>query len=120
MIAPYILRVIGYKVTKQLFLTGEIFNAQKALTVGLIDEIINKKDLKKINSTLINDLLNGAPQAQKNIKLFLKKINYKKINKELVNNTADMISKIRVSKEAQEGLEAFLQKRKPKWNNNAS
>ena len=120
MIAPYILRVIGYKVTKQLFLTGEIFNAQKALTVGLIDEIINKKNLKKINSTLINDLLKGAPQAQKNIKLFLKKINYKKINKELVNDTADMISKIRVSKEAQEGLEAFLKKRKPKWNNNAS
>ena len=47
MIAPYILRVMGYKFTKQLFLTGEIFNAQKALKIGLIDDIVNIKDFSK-------------------------------------------------------------------------
>ena len=42
MIAPYIVRSLGYKVAKRLFLTGEIFDAKKALTVGLIDEIISQ------------------------------------------------------------------------------
>ena len=120
MIAPYILRIIGYKTTKQLFLTGEVFNAQKALSIGLVDDIINIRDFEKLKSSLINDLLYGAPLAQRNIKSFLKKINYRKIDNQLINETAETISKIRVSKEAQEGLEAFLEKRKPKWKNNAS
>ena len=46
MIAPYIVRSLGYKVAKKLFLTGEIFDAKKALTIGLIDEIINNKRIK--------------------------------------------------------------------------
>ena len=73
-----------------------------------------------MKSSLINDLLYGAPQAQRIIKSFLKNINYRKIENKLINETAETISKIRVSKEAQEGLEAFLEKRKPKWKNNAS
>ena len=120
MIAPYILRVMGYKFTKQLFLTGEIFDAQKALKIGLIDDIVNIKDFSNFKSKIISDLLSGAPQAQRNIKTFLNKINYKNIKRNLTNETAETISKIRISKEAQEGLEAFLQKRNPKWKNNAS
>ena len=53
MIAPYILRVIGYKLTKQLFLTGELFDAKKALDIGLIDEIINIKDFEKVKAILL-------------------------------------------------------------------
>ena len=63
MIAPYILRAIGYKFTKQLFLTGELFDAKKALDIGLIDEIINIKDFEKVKKSYQN-LLIGAPQAQ--------------------------------------------------------
>ena len=85
-----------------------------------MDEIINIQDFEKLKSSLINDLLYGAPQAQRNIKTFLKNINYRKIENQLINETAETISKIRVSREAQEGLEAFLEKKKPKWKNNAS
>ncbi len=120
MIAPYILRVIGYKLTKQLFLTGELFEAQKALDIGLIDEIIDINNFENNNNNLISNLLYGAPQAQRKIKLFLNKINYRKINNDLINETVEQISKIRVSEEAQEGLEAFLEKRKPNWKDNAS
>ena len=119
-IAPYILRAIGYKTTKQLFLSGELFAAKKALDIGLIDEIINIKEFDKFKGNLISDLFSGAPQAQSQIKSFLNKIHNKQINKDLINETAEKISKIRVSEEAQEGVEAFLEKRKPKWKNNAS
>ena len=118
MIAPYIMRSIGYKLTKNLFLTGEVFNAQKALNIGLIDEIIKVKDLKKSTSELVKNLINAAPVAQNKIKSFLKKIHLKQINNSLINETAETISRIRITKEAQEGLTAFLEKRKPDWSKN--
>ena len=101
-------------------MTGELFDAKKALDIGLIDEIINIKNFERVKSNLIRNLLLGAPQAQKNIKLLLQKINYRQFNNKLINLTAENISKIRVSEEAQEGLNAFLEKRKPKWKNNVS
>ena len=73
MIAPYIVRSLGYKVAKRLFLTGEIFNAKKALTIGLIDEIINNKETKIMKLELLDNLLKAAPEAQNNLKSFLKK-----------------------------------------------
>ena len=57
MIAPYILRSIGYKETKKLFLTGEVFTAQKAVNIGLIDETISLKDFNIKETKLIKDLL---------------------------------------------------------------
>ena len=115
MIAPYIVRSLGYKVAKKLFLTGEIFDAKKALTIGLIDEIINNTENKIMKLELLDNLLRAAPEAQNNLKSFLKKISLKDIDEKLTNYTAETISKIRVTKEAQEGLSAFLEKRKPAW-----
>ena len=116
MIAPYILNSIGYKHTKKLFLTGELFNANTALNIGLVDEVLENKILNIDNIELIKNLISAAPKAQIKIKSFLKKIHLRKINKSLSNLTAETISKVRVTKEAQEGLAAFLEKRKPNWN----
>ncbi len=118
MIAPYIMRSIGYKNTKKLFLTGEVFHAKQAKNIGLIDEIINIDDLDIGSSELLKNLINASPAAQNKIKLFLKKIYSKEINNSLINQTAETISKIRITKEAQEGLAAFLEKRKPDWSKN--
>ena len=117
MIAPYILRSIGYKETKKLFLTGEVFTAQKAVNIGLIDETISLKDFNIKETKLIKDLLIAAPIAQKKIKLYLKKIFQKEINAKLINDTATTISKIRVTEEAQKGLRAFFDKKEASWSN---
>lgn len=118
MIAPYILRSIGYNATKKLFLTGEVFGAKKALSFGLIDAVVKNSYFKNNDTMLIQNLLSAAPIAQRKIKSFIKEVSFKKIDTMLINKTAETISKIRVTKEAQEGLSAFLEKRKPNWNKN--
>ena len=115
MIGPYVLRSIGFKNSKKLFLTGEIFNTQIAKNINLIDEFLPSKEIEDYTSQLIAKLKTGSPKAQKEIKEFLRNIYSSKIDKALINKTADTISKIRVSKEAQSGIEAFLKKKKPNW-----
>ncbi len=115
MIGPYILRSIGFKNSKKLFLTGEIFNTQIAKNINLIDEFLPSKKIKDYTSQLIAKLKTGSPKAQEEIKEFLRIIYSRKIDKELINETANKISKIRVSEEAQSGIEAFLKKKKPDW-----
>ncbi len=117
MIGPYILRNIGYKKAKSLFLTGEVFNSDKALEIGLIDVNTTEDKIEEITNNLVNKLLAGSPSAQEEIKTFTSAINQKKISKDLINFSAEVISKIRVNPEAKEGIDAFLEKRKPKWNN---
>ena len=115
MIAPYIIRNIGYKKSKNLFLTGEVFNTEKAMKIELIDYNAEESRIENIKNVLIKKLLQGNPRAQQEIKQFLSLINYKEINKNLIDLSADTISNIRVTSDAKEGIDAFLEKRKPKW-----
>ena len=115
MIGPYIIRSIGYKNSKKLFLTGEVFNSEVAKKINLIDEYLDPEDVYNYIKVLFAKLIKGAPTAQGKIKKFLNDIKSKNINEKLINFTADTISDIRVSSEGQEGLNAFLEKRKPKW-----
>ncbi len=117
MIGPYVLRTIGFSHSKKLFLTGEVFDAKHALNINLIDASLNSDDINKKKDEIIKNLLIGGPRAQTEIKKFLLKIYSKDINQELINSTAKDISRIRTSKEGQEGLKAFLSKRKPRWLN---
>ena len=117
MIAPYILRNIGYKKTKSLFLTGEVFNTEKAIEIELIDYSVEETRIEDLKNVLIKKLLVGSPMAQKEVKRFLSRINYKEINKRLINLSAEKIANIRIKPEAKEGIDAFLEKKKPKWIN---
>ena len=67
-----------------MFLTGEIFDAKKALTIGLIDEIINNKENKIMKLELLDNLLRAALEAQNNLKSFLKKYLLKILMKNLL------------------------------------
>ena len=84
----------------------------------MIDAVVKTSDFKNNDTMLIQNLLSAAPIAQRKIKSFLKEVSFKKIDTMLINKTSETISKIRVTKEAQEGLSAFLEKRKPNWNKN--
>ena len=120
MIGPYILRSIGLANSRKLFLSGKIFDTKYALKINFIDEALPLSELIDKKEELIKDLLMGAPKAQEEIKKFLFNISNKDINNNLINETSETIANIRTSFEGQEGIEAFLNKRKPSWYNDNS
>ena len=115
MIAPYVLRSIGFQNSNKLFLTAEVFDAAEAKKRNLIDEIIAGDSIDNYLKSLISKLIKGSPNAQKTVKEFLRNIMARSISEQLIDETANTIAKIRISKEGQEGLSAFLEKRKPNW-----
>ena len=106
--------------TKKLFLTGEIFNADEAATLNLIDKFVSTKDIINERNILINKLLLGGPKAQTAIKAYLHNIYSKNISDDVVKYAAENIADLRVSEEGQKGIKAFLNKSNPDWQNDIS
>jgi methylglutaconyl-CoA hydratase len=114
-IAPYVVRAMGARKAKRLFLSGERFSALQAEKVGLVHEVVEPFDLDVKVHTFIEDLLNGAPHAQAAVKELVDAVAERPINPELIEDTAVRIAKIRSTVEAREGLNAFLEKRPASW-----
>ena len=114
-ISPYIIKAIGERVTKKLFLSGEIFNAQQALDYQLVDSICETDQLKTATLKLATQIANNGPQALIACKKLINEVSPLQIDNNLQNLTANYIAKCRTSDEGQEGLEAFFEKRPPQW-----
>jgi methylglutaconyl-CoA hydratase len=112
-IAPYIINAIGQRQAQRLFLTAERFNAQQALEYGLVHQLAGRADLDRCVEAQVNDLLVAAPLAQRECKRLLRKITG--VPEDLIQHSAQTIARLRCSAEGQEGLGAFLEKRKPNW-----
>jgi len=111
-IAPFVIRKIGSSHYNAYAIAAKRFRAVDALHMGLVHEISNNLD--ESTQRWIANILDGAPKAQREIKRFSEKIEKLSIKKAGAI-TSRMIAKVRVEPEAQEGLSAFLEKRKPKW-----
>ena len=120
MIGPYILRNLGYANTKKLFLTGEIFDADHAATLSLIDKFVSTQHIINERNILIDKLLLGGPKAQTAIKTYLQNIYSKSISDDVIEHAAENIANLRVSEEGQKGIKAFLNKTNPDWQNDIS
>lgn len=120
MIGPYILRSLGYNNTKKLFLTGEIFDADQAALLNLIDKFVSTDHIINERNILIDKLLLGGPKAQTAIKTYLQNIYSKSISDDVINYAAENIADLRVSEEGQKGIKAFLNKSNPDWQNDIS
>ncbi len=107
-IAPYVLAKIGESHARDLFLSGRKFDAHHALKIGLIHHIHTSAKLESI----VADFLSAAPQAIAHAKALIAKIG---AVHEHQSFTEHLIATIRVGNEAQEGLDAFLNKRKQNW-----
>lgn len=113
-IGPYVIRKMGEGKARELFITGERMNADRAHEVGLVNKVVDDDQLDNEINSLIKSVLSSGPEAVATAK-------------ELVSNvpamspdqfkpyTAEMIAKLRISDEGQEGMDAFLNKRKPNW-----
>ena len=113
-ISPYVIRRMGDKNCREYFLTGERLTAEKALNAGLINRIIPESKLDEEIDKLIQQLISSGPEALAVCKQLLDKVPPMN-QKEYGAYTAEVITKLRMSDEGQEGMKAFFEKRKPKW-----
>ncbi|MFW9928834.1 MAG: enoyl-CoA hydratase-related protein [Candidatus Thorarchaeota archaeon] len=113
-ISPYILRKIGFTYTREFFLTGQRFSAEKAKQISLINYVVNSEELDGKVEEIISELLTSGPEAIRAGKELINK-NLLLEKTELQNYCVDLIAKLRKSPEGQEGISAFLEKRKTNW-----
>ena len=113
-IAPYVIERVGQRNAREFFLTGERISAQKALEIGVANRIAEPDELDRVVDEYIDHLLSSSPQALRWAKDLVSKTPKMKLD-ECRQFNAEMIAKLRVSEEGQEGISAFFEKRKPNW-----
>lgn len=113
-ISPFVLAKIGPGHGRELFLTGERFDAHRAQQVGLVHHVAPAEELDVKVSERAMQLLQAAPGAQAAVKELISTVAHQP--KEAVRDyTADLIAQRRAGAEGREGMSAFLEKRKPYW-----
>jgi methylglutaconyl-CoA hydratase len=113
-ISPYVIKKIGEGNARELFLTGERIAADKAREIGLVNEVAKDGELDVVVARWVNQLVTSGPVAISKCKELIRNVPRMGLD-EAGPYTAEMIAKMRVSDEGQEGMAAFLEKRKPKW-----
>ena len=114
-ISPYVIKALGARASQRYFLTAEVFNAKKARQLGFVHERVSEESLDDTVARLCAKIVNNSPDAVKTCKRLLHDIEGKSINDELIADTVKEIADIRASEQGKEGVQAFLQKRKPDW-----
>lgn len=115
-IAPYVIDAIGKRVARRYFTTAEVFSARRARRLGLLSEAVTEEELDSTVDELITQLLNNSPDAVSAAKQLIFDIaDHQDDDEELMEKTSLRIATIRVSEQGQEGLSAFLEKRRPNW-----
>jgi len=105
-ISPFVLPKIGEGAARRLFLTGERFDAATALRIGLVHEVA--ADLDGAVERVVGELLTSGPHAAREAKRLIRM-------RPQGEETAQLAARLRASEEGQDGLRAFLERRKPSW-----
>lgn len=113
-VAPYVLRKIGVSAARELFLTGVRFDARRAHQIGLVHEIVPADALDMAVGQRVAEVLSAGPTGIATAKALIRAISGAHPN-DVIGLTTNAIASQRISEEGQEGLRAFLEKRKPSW-----
>jgi methylglutaconyl-CoA hydratase len=114
-ISPYMISKIGQSHARALFLTGERFDAERALRIGLVHRVVEDTTaLDTAVNEVIEQLKTAGPQAVRECKKLIAHV----ASHDLIDTipyTIETIATRRVSDEGQAGMQAFLKKEKPPW-----
>ncbi len=113
-IAPYVLRKTGVSAARELFFTGSRFGAARAKEIGLVHEVVPAAELDAAVASRVREVLSAGPRAVARAKALIREIAGAHPT-DVIGLTTNTIAAQRVSEEGQEGLRAFLEKRKPGW-----
>jgi len=113
-ISPYVIRRMGDKNSREYFLTGERLGTERALAAGLVNEAVTEDELDAAVERRIRQLLSSGPKALAWCKQLLQNVP-SMTEKDAGIYTAEVIAKLRMGEEGQEGMKAFFEKRNPNW-----
>jgi methylglutaconyl-CoA hydratase len=113
-ISPFVLAKIERSAARELFLTGKRFDVSRAREIGLVHRVVPESQLDEAVSACVREFLSAGPEAIAEAKALIRGV-WGRPAADVAFLTAETIANRRVSAEGQEGLRAFLDKRKPKW-----
>ncbi len=115
-IAPYVIEAVGPRTARALFATAELFDADRAQDHGLVSQVLASADgIDGFVRTLSDAMKACAPGAVGDAKRLVNDLAGRHIDHGMMEDTARRIARARVSPEGQDGVRAFLDKRRPRW-----
>jgi methylglutaconyl-CoA hydratase len=116
-IGPYVVRKVGQSRSRELFITGRRISAEEADRYNLINKVAEDGKLDEEIDVILKALLTSGPVAIDAAKRLVRDV--PQLSRvEYIKYTANMIAELRTGPEGQEGIKAFLEKRKPEWADN--
>ena len=114
-ISPYVIRAMGARAAHRYFLTAERFDAAEALRTGFVHAVVAPDQLDAKVDELARAITVASPDAVRACKKLVQDVAERDINAQLIAATVEGIADIRASEQGREGVQSFLQKRKPGW-----
>jgi methylglutaconyl-CoA hydratase len=115
-ISPYVIEAVGPRMARGLFATARIFDAGFAERIGFVTETVaDRTGLEAAAHRIATEMLACAPGAVEDSKRLVQDVTGRMIDRDLMELTAHRIAAARVGEEGQEGVRAFLERRKPEW-----
>ena len=114
-ISPYVVAAIGPRHARRYFASAEVFDAAEALRIGLLHQVVPADELDAAVRKQVDLLLKAGPLAAAGAKKLVRDVLAHADGARHDADNAALIARLRVSPEGQEGLSAFLDKRKPNW-----
>jgi len=112
---PVLIEAVGPRLARQLLMHGGLFDAETALRIGLVDQVVAPDALDETVATLSRELMLGAPSVQRLIKALVPVLDAVPHDAEAADLIGEHVAAQCTTEEALEGMRAFLDKRKPGW-----
>ncbi len=113
-ISPFVIAKIGASAARRYFVTGELFGAHQALALGLVHKVVGPERLDDAIQHILELVEKNGPRAMGEAKKLVR-MACARPRDEVLSYAVETIARLRVSPEGQEGVKAFLEKRKPNW-----
>lgn len=114
LISPYVIQRIGFTTARRLMLTGARFDGADALKYGIVHEVCDASELEDYVQVALSDVRQCGPDALAACKALMFKVTQEPLE-ETAGYRSELLNSLRHGKSGQEGMMAFIQKRKPKW-----
>jgi methylglutaconyl-CoA hydratase len=112
---PVLIEAVGPRMARQLLMHGGVFDADTALRIGLVDQVVAPEALDETVAVLARELHLGAPSVQRLVKELIPVIDARTHDGDAANLIGEHVATQCTTDEALEGMQAFLDKRKPRW-----